>query len=130
METTHATRSRLYFLLGDLLACGVLSALATWAAWLLPSTWPMSVEMVVGMGVGMVAAMLAMPPFLALFGALEVMIPVMLGSMASSMLPSMVPRLRDDLGMLLAWGAGCGLAAWGVTWLADRWLRRRVGRGS
>ncbi|MBF0191122.1 MAG: hypothetical protein HQL99_08325 [Magnetococcales bacterium] len=117
---------RAYFLIGDWLACASLSAWAAWVAGLLPSTWPMAVEMVVGMIVGMVAVMVAMPPFLVLFGALEVMVPVMLGSMISSMLPSMVPGLRQESGTLLAWGAGCGLLAWGVTWMADRLLHRET----
>ncbi|MBF0272847.1 MAG: hypothetical protein HQL98_12390 [Magnetococcales bacterium] len=115
---------RVYFLIGDWLACGILSALAAWVARLLPATWPMGVEMMAGMVVGMLVTMVAMLPFLVLFGALEVMVPVMLGSMISSMLPSMVHGLRQETGPLLAWGAGCGLLAWGFTWMADRRLRR------
>ncbi|MEO5349264.1 MAG: hypothetical protein H7836_06435 [Magnetococcus sp. YQC-3] len=120
-------KQTLYFLIGDWLACVLLSILAAWAATLLPATWPMAMEMFVGMLVGMLAAMLAMPPFLALFGAMEVMLPVMLGSMLSSMLPSMVPALRAESGRLLAWAALCGMLAWLFTWLADRLLRRGAG---
>ncbi|NGZ07605.1 MAG: hypothetical protein G8237_14765 [Magnetococcales bacterium] len=120
---------RLYFLLGDQLASASLSALAAWVAHLLPDHWPMAVEMGVGMVVGMLAAMVAMPPFMALFGAMEVMVPVMLGSMASSMLPSMAPHLRTDLVALLWWGAVCGWLAWGLTWLADRWIRQEGKHG-
>ena len=117
-------KEKLYFMIGDWLACALLSALAAWAARLLPATWPMAVEMGVGMLVGMMAAMLAMPPFMALFGAMEVMLPVMLGSMLSSMLPSMAPHLREENVLLLAWAAALGMAAWLFTWLFDRWLRR------
>lgn len=110
---------RIYFICGDLVTNAVLAAIATFAAYLLPSTWPMLVEMIVGMVTGMLVAMVVMPLFMFFFGAMEVMLPVMLGSMLSSMLPGMLPHMRGELGLLLLWGAGIGVATWAFTYLLD-----------
>ncbi|MBF0428260.1 MAG: hypothetical protein HQL94_05000 [Magnetococcales bacterium] len=110
---------RIYFIVGDCLSSTVLAAIGTLAAYQLPTSWPMPIEMGVGMVVGMMATMVVMPLFLFLFGAMEIMVPAMLGSMMSSMVPSMMPLMRGDLPMLLELGAGCGFTAWLFTYLVD-----------
>ncbi|MEO5333580.1 MAG: hypothetical protein H7839_16330 [Magnetococcus sp. YQC-5] len=113
---------RLYFIIGDVVSCSALSVVGTWAAYLLPSTWPMMLEMMVGMVVGMIATMAVLPVFMMWFGAMEVMVPAMLGSMLSSMLPSMVPQWRGDPGVLSMLGAGIGVLAWLFTRVTDHFF--------
>ncbi len=85
--------TRLYFLLGDLLACVLVAVVAACAcAAIFSDAWPMvllmPVSMVVGMFIGLLVAVLA--GLIYFFGAMEIMVPTMFTGMVAGMWGAMV----------------------------------------
>lgn len=122
---------RLYFVLGDLLACLAVGWLAGWATEVMvASGGSILLGMMMGMGVGMGIAVLLMFPLTILLGAMEVMIPVMLGGMLAGMAVGMaraMGHLPPDAG---AWqGALVGVTALMYTWMMHLKLRGVVNHG-
>ncbi len=77
---------RVYFILGDLLACIVAGAAGGWLAQLtVPGDWFVPIGMGTGMALGMLAGMIGgflLTPF---FGSIEVMLPAVLSGMVAGM---------------------------------------------
>lgn len=115
---------RPYFLLGDVLACGVTGAAAGLAAvGMVAQSWNMLAAMVVGMIIGMVLALfLGLALFFWLFG-FEVLIPVMLTGMLAGMALGMAEAVTG-----LEWSGGAvagALIGWG-TLLATYLINARL----
>jgi hypothetical protein len=124
---------RLYFIAGDLLACGFVGALAATAASLLVgSGWNMLLAMLVGMAVGMALALPGALLFMPFFGAMEVMVPAMLSGMLAGMAIGMAEAMISLTLASAAWyGAQIGFGTLVVTSLLNGWLRSQGGaRGS
>lgn len=121
--------TRLFFLLGDLLAATVISAIAgVAAAALIGPGWNMVIAMFVGMFVGMGLALPGTFAFLPLFGAMEVMVPTMLGGMLSGMWIGMAAAMTEvSLLQGAFYGAGIGLVALVFTTTANFFLAEKNG---
>ena len=124
---------RLYFIVGDLLACSVVGAIAAIAVSLLVgSGWNMLLAMLVGMAVGMALALPGALLFMPFFGAMEVMVPAMLSGMLAGMAVGMAETMMPlTLGGAAWYGAQIGFGTLVVTSLLNGWLRSQGGaRGS
>ncbi len=95
---------RVYFLIGDLLACIVAGAAAGWLARLAVSgDWLVVLGMATGAALGMLAGMVAGLLFAPFFGSIELLLPATLSGMLAGM----------GVGILHAWAAiGPADAAW------------------
>jgi hypothetical protein len=81
---------RLYFILGDLLACALAGAAGGWLAHVaVPGDLSSFFGMFIGMFLGMVAGMLAGFLLIPLFGAMEIMLPAALAGMVGGMVVAM-----------------------------------------
>lgn len=117
--------SRLYFVLGDLLAnisigalVGVVSVLV------IANGWNMWLSMWLMMFLGMIVSLLGSYGFLYCFGAMEVMVPTMQTGMWSGMIvgmrEAMMPLTLIDGATI---GAVTGLVVLNVIWVANTALR-------
>lgn len=119
--------TRLYFLIGDLLACIVSGAAAAWLVWLaIPAGWAAPVWMPAGMVLGMVigtpVGVIGGVLFTPLFGAMEISMPAGLSGMAAGMLAGMATPMTE----ISATGApGIGAAA-GLVCLAYSYIRHAM----
>ncbi len=122
--------NRIWFLMGDCLALAVSSALvATATGLLLPSDWPIWVNMPLGMLFGMLLSLPLWLVFSVFFGVIEVMIQLMLGSMLAGMVAVMTDvqgALFDQMVGLMVLGLKCGLVVWTLLAGAD-WVFRKQG---
>ncbi len=95
---------RVYFIFGDLLACGVTGAAAAWLVWFaVPAGWIFPAGMALGMAIGMFVGLVVGILFTPLFGDFEVSLPASLSGMVAGMAGGMLPGLTT---------AGAGTALW------------------
>jgi len=84
--------SRIYYLLGDLFSCALVSVVvAVLCAYIFSSAWPMPVLMLVSMVLGMFLALVLniAGGLIYFFGAMEIMVPTMLVGMFAGMMGAM-----------------------------------------
>jgi hypothetical protein len=121
---------RLYFVLGDLIACASTGATAALASALaIGSGWSAVLGVVVGMVIGMALALvLGLTIFLVLFGSLEVMLPAALSGILAGMWVGMAEPVAA-IGTLQAAtvGALTGLGVLIFTYGLNAYLRRSAG---
>ena len=122
--------TRLYFIVGDLIANIVTGALVGAAcALIFGPAWNMWLAMLVGMIVGMA---IALPLFLllgALFGAMEVMIPTMLTAMVVSMVIPMAAAMTPiSVAGAAQQGAWYGVGTLAMCYAANAIIRTRASR--
>ncbi len=117
--------TRLFFVLGDLLANVAGGAVVGWLVWLLiPAGWNMWLAMVLAMALGMLFAFVLFIPFSVVLGAMEVMVPLMLTGMAAGMVVGMRAAMGAiGSGGALFEGAVCGLACIVAVWVLNNQLR-------
>ena len=88
---------RIYFIVGDVLACLVAGAGAGWLVqYVVPGHWYPLIGMVIGMALGMFVGMFAgflLGPF---FGAFEVMLPASLSGMLAGMIVGMAYTMGEN----------------------------------
>lgn len=119
--------SRLYFVLGDLVANLLVGALAGWLSALVIGTgWNMFLAMFLAMGLGMLVGLVLFFPLGMAFGAMEVMLPTMFGGMLAGMVVGMWAAMAPvSSGLALLTGAGCGLVGINIIWVLNVALRGR-----
>jgi len=119
---------RLYFLVGDLLACITVGAASGWLTLILtPSDWFVLANMGVGMIVGMMLAMVGAILFTPLFGSLEVMLPTALSGMVAGAALGMIGATAEIAWMQAVWGGGLvGLLCLLATYVLQLNLRGEV----
>ena len=123
---------RPYFLIGDILACGVTGAAAALLAQLaVPGGWPappgMIVGMLLGMPLGMCAGILGGALFSPLFGAMEISLPTGLAGMMAGGLVGMCHGMAGiGAGTALLAGAVIGLLCLIYTYALQARLRGPV----
>lgn len=118
---------RLYFIVGDLAANGLVGAVTGLsAAGLVGESHFMPVAMVVGMLLGIGIATVVIPVFGPLFGLMEVQVPAMLTGMLVGMSIGMTASVRavDATAAGMA-GALIGIGTWLAIVLFDARLRAR-----
>ncbi|MDP6406099.1 MAG: hypothetical protein QF797_12910 [Alphaproteobacteria bacterium] len=120
---------RLYFVVGDMLACGSLGAAAGWLAFAaMPQNWWFPVTMVLGMFLGMVVGSLGGFLFSPFFGAMEIALPTALAGMLAGMAGGMQAVMPEmDAGEALRMGAGIGILCLAFTYLLQSRLNGEVG---
>ena len=127
---------RVYFIMGDLLACILTGAATAWMTQaVIPADWFMVLGMLAGMVLGALAGTIGGFVFAPLFGGMEVMLPVALSAMVAGMgagmaqtMPGAMDRSIDGIswseGML--GGALAGLACLAFTYLLQARVRGEV----
>jgi len=123
---------RVYFIIGDLLACTLTGAVAAWLAQaVVPADWFMALGMLIGMMLGMLAGVIGGFLFTPLFGAMEVMLPTSLSGMVAGMGAGMAQTMSID-GIIwseaLLGGALAGLVCLAYTYLLQAKLHGEVKR--
>ncbi|MFK7730229.1 MAG: hypothetical protein AB8B48_01290 [Pseudomonadales bacterium] len=117
--------SRLYFVLGDLIAnilCGAIIGAVCYL--IFDPSWNMLAAMFFAMGVGMLASMLLWFPTSIVLGAMEAMLPMMLTGMYSGMVVGMWASMHPiSLSMSLFVGGVVGLLTITLIWIANNQLR-------
>lgn len=127
---------RVYFIMGDLLACTLTGAAAAWATQaVVPADWFVALGMLAGMVLGTLAGMIGGFVFAPLFGGMEVMLPVSLSSMVAGMgagmaqtMPGAMARNIGGIGWpeAVLGGALAGLACLAFTYLLQARVRGEV----
>lgn len=103
---------RLYFIVGDLLACTLTGAAAGWfAVTVIPADWVMLAGMLAGMVMGMATGLVGGILFSPFFGAMEVMLPASLSGMVAGLAVGMAHTFIG-VNAVAALGAGA-LAGFG-----------------
>jgi len=119
---------RLYFVVGDLVACVGSGALAGWGGdALVTPSWNPLLAMLAGMTLGMLLTLMVdFACFLPLFGSLEVMLPSMLSGMLAGMATGMAVAMGHDLAAsrVIATGGTIGAGVFVATYAADVLIRR------
>ncbi len=89
---------RVYFIIGDLLACTLTGAAAAWLVQAaVPADWFVGIGMLAGMGLGMLVGVIGGFLFTPLFGALEVMLPTSLSAMVAGMGAGMAQTMARSI---------------------------------
>ncbi len=119
---------RVYFILGDLLACIVAGAAAGWLTQLaVPGDWFVPVGMGIGMALGMLVGMFVGILFTPLFGSLETLLPASLAGMLGGTGVGMVHTISGiGPGDAAASGASSGLLCLVFTYLMQTRLNGEV----
>ena len=119
---------RLYFVVGDVLACTSLGAAAGWLTYaVLPQNWWFGVAMVLGMFLGMVVGALGGFLFSPFFGAMEIALPTALAGMMAGMAGGMQAVMSGTGGAeALQSGAGIGILCLAFTYLLQSQLQGEV----
>jgi hypothetical protein len=121
---------RVYFVIGDILACTLTGAAAAWLAHTTVSAdWFMAVGILVGMGLGMLAGVIGGLLFTPLFGAMEVMLPASLSSIVAGVGAGMAQTISTGgilLSEALLGGALAGLVCLAYTYLLQAKLHGEV----
>jgi len=88
---------RVYFIVGDVLACLVAGAGAGWLVqYVVPGHWYPLIGMVIGMALGMFVGMLSGFLFGPFFGAFEIMLPAALSGMLAGMIVGMAYTMGEN----------------------------------
>lgn len=119
---------RLYFIIGDLVACAVSGAVGGWLAHAaVPGDLSTFFAMFIGMFLGMTAGMLASFLFGPLFGAMEIMLPASLAGMMAGMVVGMGHMFGVTGPDVAAWyGALTGVLCLGFTYFLQARLAGEV----
>lgn len=82
---------RLYFILGDILACVTVGAASGWfTSLIIPGDWFALAAIVTGMIVGMLVGVFGAMPFTPFFGSFEIMLPASLSGIVAGMAIGMI----------------------------------------
>lgn len=85
---------RIYFIVGDILACATVGAASGWlTSIIVPGDWFVLAAMAVGMIVGGIVGLLGAILFTPLFGSFEIMLPSSLSGMVAGMALGMVDAI-------------------------------------
>ena len=119
---------RIYFPIGDILACVSVGALSGWLASLIVNGfWFALAAMAAGMVVGAIVGLLGTILFTPFFGSFEVMLPSSLAGMVAGMVMGMIDSMADIGWMETLWAGGAvGLLCLIFTYLLQLSLRGDV----
>ncbi len=121
---------RVYFVIGDLLACTLTGAAAAWLAHAMVSAdWFVALGMLAGMALGMLAGVIGGILFTPLFGAMEVMLPASLSAMVAGVGAGMAQTMSIDgitSSETLLGGAVAGLVCLAYTYLLQAEMHGEV----
>ena len=116
---------RIYFTLGDMLACVTVGAASGWlTAIIVPGDWFVLATMAIGMIFGGILGVAGATLFTPFFGSFEVMLPASLSGMAAGMAFGMIVTVAQVGEWEAVWGGGLiGLVCLGLTYLLQYRLR-------
>lgn len=120
---------RVYFVLGDLVACAATGAAAGWAAHAaIPGDWFALAGMALGMLLGMLVGVVGGILFTPLFGSMEISLPATLAGMLAGSLAGMLHGMTEAGPATALWvGALVGLLCLGFTYILQARLYGEVG---
>lgn len=98
---------RIYFIVGDILACATAGAASGWlTSTIVSGDWFALAAMAVGMIVGVIIGLLGAILFTPFFGSFEVMLPSSLSGMVSGMALGMIDIMAEIGWSQAVWGGG------------------------
>lgn len=119
---------KIYFILGDILACASVGAASGWLASAIVSQhWWVALAMVVGMIAGVLPGAIGAMLFSPVFGSFEIMLPTSLSGMVAGMTLGMIDAHVGIGGPEAVWGGALvGLACLAATYVMQLSLRGEV----
>ena len=116
---------RIYFIVGDILACVTVGAASGWlTSIIVPGDWFALAAMAVGMTVGVMVGLLGAILFTPFFGSFEVMLPSSLSGMVAGMAFGMIETMAEISWKEAVWGGALvGLLCLIITYLLQLKLR-------
>lgn len=98
---------RIYFLVGDILACVTVGSASGWLTFvIIPGDWFALAAMASGMIIGMIVALFGAILFTPLFGSFEIMLPSSLSGMMAGMALGMVDAIAEIGWTEAVWSGG------------------------